>query len=260
MPNPQLTMYGAAGLRQYEITGDFKRVRTVIVQPRLNHISERVQTIAEIEEFIADVAFAAAACAEPDAPRVPSAKGCRWCRAKATCPALVQEALVTIQGATSAPVTADDFDDLHPVKPSADTSDDYLANAMAKADLIEGWIKAVRAEVERRLLSGGHVDGYKLVQGKRGHRKWSNAAEAEALLKSMRLKESEMYDFSLISPTTADKLAAAKVIGPCQWPRLQQLITQSEGGPSVAPETDKRPAMVVTSASASDFDDVTSPT
>lgn len=38
---------------------------------------------------------------------------------------------------------------------------------------------------------------------------------------------------------------------------LQPLITQSEGGPSVAPESDKRPAMQVTSASASDFDDVT---
>ena len=58
------------------------------------------------------------------------------------------------------------------------------------------------------------------------------------------------------SPATADKLAKANVIGPRQWPQVQALFTQSEGKPSVAPESDKRPAMVTT-ADASDFDDVT---
>lgn len=72
----------------------------------------------------------------------------------------------------------------------------------------------------------------------------------------MRLKEAEMYDFKLISPTTAEKLHKAGTIGPRQWPKVQALITQSEGKPHVAPESDSRPALVVTPV-VDDFTDVT---
>jgi hypothetical protein len=96
------------------------------------------------------------------------------------------------------------------------------------------------------------------VQGKKGNRQWSNAEDAEALLKSMRIKHDQMYDYKLASPTSLEKLAKAGEIGPRQWPKIAELITQSEGSPSVAPVSDKRPALV-TSATASDFDDVTNP-
>ena len=72
----------------------------------------------------------------------------------------------------------------------------------------------------------------------------------------MRLKESEMYDFKLISPASAEKLAKAKVIGPRQWPKVQELITQSDGKAHVAPASDSRPALVVTPV-VDDFTDVT---
>jgi hypothetical protein len=72
----------------------------------------------------------------------------------------------------------------------------------------------------------------------------------------MRLKEAEMYDFKLISPTTAEKLAKAGTIGPRQWPKVLEKITQSEGKPHVAPLTDSRPALVVTPV-VDDFTDVT---
>ena len=63
------------------------------------------------------------------------------------------------------------------------------------------------------------------------------------MLKTFRLKVEEMYDFKLISPTTADKLAKAETIGKRQWPKLQGLIVQSEGKPHVAPASDPRPAL-----------------
>ncbi|MBW8463523.1 MAG: DUF2800 domain-containing protein, partial [Acidovorax sp.] len=49
--------------------------------------------------------------------------------------------------------------------------------------------------------------------------------------------------------------AKAEVIGPRQWPKVVALITQSEGKPSVAPESDKRPALAI-AAVVEDFDDV----
>jgi len=239
--NPQLMIYAAAAWDDLKVAYDFKRVRVVISQPRLLAKPEFSFSIDDLRMFMADVAFSAELTRQQIDVYVPSEKGCQWCRAKAICPALRTSVM-------------DDFDTVVPET----AHEDDLARVMANANLIEGWIKAVRAEVERRLLAGEPVPGYKLVQGKKGNRMWANPEEAEATLKSMRIKHDQMYDYKLASPTSIEKLAKADEIGPRQWTKIQTLITQSEGQPSVAPESDKRPALV-TSAAASDFDDVTNP-
>jgi hypothetical protein len=61
-----------------------------------------------------------------------------------------------------------------------------------------------------------------------------------------------MYDRSLISPTTAEKVLKTS---PKRWEKAQSLITRSEGKKSVAPVTDKRPALAVQSV-ADDFQDL----
>jgi hypothetical protein len=139
-----------------------------------------------------------------------------------------------------------EFEELTKVPEVKTDEAQILSSKLAAVGVIEDWCKAVRAEVERRLFEGTAVPGYKLVQGKRGSRQWRGAEEVESLFKNtFRLKVEEMYDFSLISPTTAEKRAAAGIIGPKQWAKVQDLITQSEGKPSVAPELDKRPALVM---------------
>jgi hypothetical protein len=238
--NEQLQIYALAALREFGLAQDFDRVRMVIHQPRLGAVSEATLSIDDLADFGERVLEAAGFTQYPDALLNPSEEACRWCRAKATCPALRAE-VVELFGAVPAPQAE---------------SADVLADCMAKVDLIEGWCKAVRAEVETRLLTGKPVRGWKVVQGKRGNRKWTSEAEAEEALKAMRIKHDQMYDYSVISPTTAEKLAKTEVIGPRQWPKLQALITQAEGKPSVAPESDKRPALVM-SAVDEEFEDVT---
>jgi hypothetical protein len=174
----------------------------------------------------------------------PGEKQCRWCRAKATCPALRKDVIETMGG--TEPATPEEmFDDLQPVGTGAWEEARTLAACLSKVDLIEDWCSAVRAEAHRRLSEGQDVPGYKLVQGKRGARAWADPASAEAQLKAMRLKVEEMYDLKLISPPAAEKLAKAKIIGPRQWPKLQALITQADGKPSVAPVDDPRPSITV---------------
>ena len=124
----------------------------------------------------------------------------------------------------------------------ATADDERLATLMDAAEMIEGFAKAVRAEVERRLLAGKFTDArYKLVEGRQGARSWTSEEEAEATLKAMRLKVDQMYDFKLISPTTAEKVL--KEANPRKWNKLQPLIGRSDGKPSVAPASDKRPAL-----------------
>ena len=238
--NEQLLMYAAAAYEYWSLLYRFTQIRLVICQPRLNASPEWVCGIDELDEFTARATEAAQATHAADAPLVPSPKACQWCRAKGNCPAIREQLYADFEDVV--PETADDLD---------------LARVMTKAGMIESWVKAVRAEVERRLLAGESVTGYKLVQGKRGNRAWADPVIAEDVLKTqMRIRHDLMYEYSLISPTTVEKLAKAGEIGPRQWTTLKDLITQAEGKPSVAPESDKREALV-TSALASDFDDVT---
>lgn len=234
--NKQLMMYAAAAYDEHKIAYDFKSIRVAIVQPRLNATPEWTTTPDALMAFAAEIAFAAEQIQSGNDNLVPSEKGCQWCRAKAICPAIKAKVMNDFE--TVVPETADEDD---------------LARVMVNANLIESWVKSIRAEVERRLLAGEPVKGYKLVQGKRGNRQWADADDAEATLKSMRIKHAQMYDYKLASPTSIEKLVKAEEIGPRQWVKIQDLITQSEGTPSVAPETDKRPALSAT-ANLSDFD------
>lgn len=272
--NPQMSLYGLGALQAYHgLVADFETVRMAISQPRIKSApSEWDCSVEELEAWGRSTARSAVNscknaidgfggntwCGKDEWFELflrPSEKACKFCRAKATCPALRAEVASTVFNAQ--PATADEFAALvdDAPTPGVDTPE-WLSAALSKVDMIEDWCKAIRSETERRLLAGDGVPGYKLVQGKRGARQWTDAKVAEETLKTMRVKLEDMYDFKLISPTTADKLAKAGTIGPRQWPKLQGLITQSEGKPHVAPVSDSRPALVVTPV-ADDFTDVT---
>ena len=225
--NPQLQIYALAALEEYNLAGDIEQVRMVIHQPRLNTVSEWVQSVDELSHFAVDVAKAALLTQDIKAALVPGDKACQWCRAKAQCPALRDHAL-------------DAFENLVP----DELNDGLLSQLLSQADMFEGWIKSIRAEAETRLLDGNTLPNYKLVLGNKGARAWTDKAEAESLMKSMRLKVEEMYTLTLITPTAADKLSKLYTIGPRQWPKLQALITQPPAKPVVVEESDRRPAHV----------------
>lgn len=272
--NPQMSLYGLGALQAFQgLVADFDRVRMAISQPRVKSApSEWDCSVDELEAWGRKKARAAVwRCSEAKNvhPGVsvlytweehylkPSEKACKFCKAKATCPALRKEVVNT--AFDRQPATPDEFADMTVLSvgdagPDADVG--WVAAALTRVDMIEDWCKAIRAEAERRLLAGKPVPGYKLVQGKKGNRQWADAKATEEAFKAMRLKLEEMYDFKLISPTTAEKLHKAGTIGPRQWPKIQTMITQSEGKPHVAPESDSRPALVVTPV-VDDFTDVT---
>lgn len=254
--NEQLGIYAAAAYQQYSMAGDFRRVRLVIVQPRLNHISEWDFSTADLPEgaclprFMRQVQEKSAAAVRflhTPADAVPAEAlnagdtQCRFCKAKAQCPAAA--ALVY------AAVAGDFVDETQPVLPQIEhakqqTCDNtILAHRLAALDFIESWCSAIRARAHNELENGHTVPGFKLVEGKRGARAWTDTDEATALLKKFRLKQEEMYELKLISPTAAEKLHKSGSIGERQWPQLLQLIQQKPGKPTIAPESDKRPAI-----------------
>jgi len=242
MDNEQLQLYALGALKEYEFLGDFSYVQMVVHQPRLNHVGEYVVTVPELLAFGRRAKEAAAMALTPNATLVPGEKQCRFCKAKATCPALREEVLDIVAA------DASDFDDLTANNVRTDGDTDYLSVAMNKVSLVEDWCKAIRAEVERRLMAGQTVPNYKLVEGRQGNRAWVDKEAIEGLFQSWRLRKDEMYDFNLISPTKAEKL-----LTPVRWEKAQSLITRSAGKPSVAPVTDRRPAISGGAATADEF-------
>ena len=251
--NEQLKLYALGALSDFGMFGDFTHARLVIHQPRLNHVSESVVSIEDLYDFahrakntvqMIKAIDAGTAIFEAKDMLNPGEKQCHWCKAKATCPALIEHVIETVAG---------EFDDLstcdleveikQAVEDVLQHENQLLAKLYAALPLIESWSKAVADAVSSKLHSGEHVPGYKLVQGRAGNRTWANAEDAEQVLKNMRLKVEEMYDLKLISPTNAEKLQKAGVIGPRQWTKVQDLIVRPEGKPTVAHESDKRPAL-----------------
>lgn len=267
--NRQMRLYALGALSYLQPFGleisDFERVLMVIHQPRVQTAPKEWEiSVAELLEFGKQARTAAEqvidAMLEYPSPEwherftKADTKACKYCRAKATCVTLREAVTETVF--TQKPASPEEFESLEftartgndPVvqlKSPGITDAEWLAASLNQVDLIEDWCKAIRAEAESRMLAGGTVPGFKLVAGKRGPRQWADAAAAEAQLKTFRLKVEEMYDLKVISPTSAEKLAKAEKIGKRQWPKLQALITQTDGKLHVAPESDSREAVTV---------------
>ncbi|MGV6989633.1 DUF2800 domain-containing protein [Testudinibacter sp. P80/BLE/0925] len=254
--NEQLQLYALGAYDIYQFVHDIRQVRLCVHQVRLNSVSEWVLTIEELLAF-AERAKAQAANAVrllnggevQEGDFAPQEKACKFCKAKAKCHALAQHVVNTV---------ADDFVDLD--KPTnfeaamervANCDNRHIAHLLPELDLIESFCKAVRIRATAELMNGNDVPGYKLVAGKKGARSWTDETEAEAKLKSLRLKVDEMYNKKLISPTQAEKLLKTT---PNKWDKIQDFIIQKDGSPSVVPLSDKRPAIVI---SNDDFEDLT---
>ena len=65
------------------------------------------------------------------------------------------------------------------------------------------------------------------------------------MLKGMRLKDAERYNYKLVSPTTVEKLVKEGRLSERQWKRVMEQIICPDGKPTVAAANDPRPAINV---------------
>lgn len=266
--NSQLMLYALGALEKFELMYDITSVRVFIHQPRLEHFSEWGCSLEELRafgEFAKEQAAKTIKLIEvinlhgekhaldliPPEAYSPGDKECRWCKAKAICPALADFVKKTID--CDFEVIEDVSIDFKPLPV------DELSSKMQACDLIEIWIHGVRAEVERRLFEGIHVPKYKLVKGRKGARYWTvEVPGVERALKKAKLKTDQIYTKKIISPSQVELLKKSGAITAKAWLAIQALIDQNDGKPSVAPEYDKREALVLENAAADDFDTVDS--
>lgn len=179
---------------------------------------------------------------------VPGDEQCKYCKAKAKCPKLAQE----VDSAS-----AQEFGIIPADGPAGfvSMSPTDLAALYLKMPLIEAWCAAVKKSVEADAMAGkiGPEHGLKVIAGRMGNRAWDDAEAVEAEMKSMRIKQEQMYNFTLISPTDAEKVLADN---PRKWKKLSEHITRAPGGKKVVSVEAKGEAIDMR-PNASGFEDVT---
>lgn len=255
----QLKLYGLGALEDFGLVADFDKAVLVIVQPPKSDEPDCFEiSVDDLNAFGAfarkQALVAASLIGVTDItqiePHLVAGSHCHdyFCNARATCPKLrgeVSEAVFEDLDALEAESLASDS----PTPLAIQSDPEHLAALYAKLDLIEGWCKEIREATYSTALEGKQLPGLKLVQGRAGNRDWNNKDQAEALLKSMRLKQDEMYKLNLQSPTQIEKVLKES---PRRWAKVLPLISRSDGKPVLAPESDKREALVL--SVAEDFD------
>ncbi len=90
-------------------------------------------------------------------------------------------------------------------------SPEQIAEKLDMLDMIESWIKAVRAYAHAQAESGVQIPGYQLVE-KIGNRKWAADEDkvVHDLIHVVGLSEDEAYVRKVKSPAQIEKMLGAK--------------------------------------------------
>jgi Protein of unknown function (DUF2800). len=243
--NAQAKLYALGGLLGFDPHHQIENVEWAIVQPRLDYTGEGGTSVEELLDWAENVVAPAAELAwEGKGKLVPTDKGCRFCKAAATCRA---------RAAQNVLIARRDF------KPVPDIDlEEYLMSMEEVARIlpdIDGWIQWANALKTYALESardrGEKIEGYKLVRG-RSVRSWSPNKDIPIALKSAGVSETDIY----APPSVRSVAQLEKVLGKKPFEVLtssNDLVTKLPGTPALVADSDPRPAINRAAEAAAEF-------
>lgn len=166
-----------------------QRIYVAVVQPMADKFTLAeydVDTLLEAEKQIQGIVEAALA---PNAPRTPSSSACKYCRAKAICP--------------EAGGVASDLAVFTPAQVPA-LSNESIADFLEKADVVEAFIEAIRAEAKQRLQDGQEIAGRSLQAGRTSR----SVEDITAAFEKSGLKPEEFLSACKLSIPALEKIFA----------------------------------------------------
>jgi len=215
--NEQLRLYCLGAYERYKSEfPEIKEVRTIIVQPRLNSVTEDQTTIAKLIEWGKYYVKNRAQKAYLGIGEfVPGEKQCQFCRAKSQCRARADfnMALAQIEFREPSLLSAEE-----------------IANVLPKAQSLKTWVNDVEEfvlnqAIEKNILPKGYKLGTTVT-----HRKIGDAQLAATVLMEHGLPAEQLWE-----PPKLKSLAALEKIGPkgkvAGW--LGDLVIRPEGQPKL---------------------------
>ena len=198
--NSQL-MYYAVGALTGKHNRGIETIELVIVQPRCGHEDGPVRrwTLSPLElmDFIADLVAAAEKTKAVD-PIFVAGDWCQFCPAAPICPTLKNKAaeIAKADFATTGEVIVSE--------PSTFTPE-QLAVMLGNVDIIDNWVKSLRAYCHAEAEAGRMIPGYKLVD-KIARRKWIDENRVIKLLTEGDVPDTDIYNKKVKSPAQLEKI------------------------------------------------------
>jgi hypothetical protein len=214
--NPQMKLYALGAYSESSFLFNIEKVTMVIVQPRIENISESTISIDEL--------LAWGESTKPIAQKAYNGEGefvigehCRFCRAEALCRARAE------------------FNTSIEQRPIELLSDEEAGQLLARAQDLKAWVADLEEYVFSAILGGKDIPGWKVVEG-RSTRQFTNVDDAFNVLKQNGIDEAMLYERKPITLTNVEKL-----LGKAKFNELlKEYVTKSEGKPTLVPESDKR--------------------
>lgn len=233
--NPQLRLYGLGAYLEHSMLYDIQRVKTTIIQPRLDSISTEEISVEDLLGWAGEQVRPRALMAMRGEGEFRAGEHCRFCKAFATCRAQKDYQMELMKY---------DFADAELLE------DSEIGDVLARADALVKWAEAVKGYAfDQALNHGAHFDGWKLVEG-RSNRKYTDEKQV-----AERLAEAgyaEIYKPQELQGITAmEKLVGKKRLAGL----LGDLVEKPEGKPVLAPESDRRPELNTAQKARDEFPD-----
>ena len=233
--NPQMKLYALGAMNDFGIAMDIKKVELHIYQPRLNNISTYGLTVEELMTWAETVVKPVAEKASHGQGDHKPGEHCRFCQHGGRCRALTD--LCT------------QFIDTHGMRIGLPVLAPHeVADVLRMEPMITLWLKKVKEQAMTTLQEGGEIPGYKIVAG-RGSRTWADDLEVANVLKAAGYTQEDITKTTLLSvaalETAIGKKKVAELVG--------GHILFNTGSPTIASNTDKRPAYDRLAEAKADF-------
>lgn len=224
--------------------------KIIIDQPRHSAGGgEDIVSYAELMQFMVDVKRAGAKTYGKNAPRIAGDKQCGYCKA-------AQNRHCKEYDAWNIQKWGGKFDAYQKGRtvdpPEPDSMDpDMRALILQQAPALKQWLSRLHAAHINACMAGQPGGGLKVVESRKGHRKWTDEKEAEKWLDENVPEHADIYKpRTIISPAQAQKF-----FGKNGKAKVAPLVTQPDGKPVLVSEKDPRPAMKRASESFLDYAD-----
>lgn len=223
--NPQMMLYALGAYQTYGFLYDIRNIHLVIVQPRLDSISEWECQLGELLNFADYVRERAALAIDGDGEFCQGEKQCRFCRAKAQCRARAEENVKL----TFSP----DKGKLPPL-----ISNEELGSYISLGEDVAKWISDLKEYALGECLAGHDVPGWKAVEG-RGSREWTDMNAAFDVLKEKGIAEEILYEKKALTLAQVEKTIGKKDFAEM----VGSMVVKNPGKPTLVKESDKREAI-----------------
>ncbi|SPJ39816.1 PD-(D/E)XK nuclease superfamily protein [Corynebacterium diphtheriae subsp. lausannense] len=228
--NPQLMLYALGALNAFGSLYDITEVAVTIFQPRRSNISTWTISVAELLAWAEQVVKPRAALAARGDGEFAAGSWCQFCKLAPTCRTRAEANLTLAQ---------------HEFAPPAELTDAEIAQVLAQLPDLKSWAADVEAHALSLSVNQGKTwPGFKLVEG-RSVRKYSDES---AVAQAAKAAGVDVWDRKLKTITALEKQLGKKRFTEL----LGDLVVKPAGKPTLAPNSDKRPALELQSA-ANDF-------